>query len=712
MRDHTERLDTNPPSIVKTFVLPVILLSALLFGPERPITQPQYGIPFTNQQNAVVASDGSDYLVFLPDVDGHRIWSAQVSATGQVLTQPSHPVANDVGVSVGLQWTGDHYVAFWLSNSQIYDLKLARLDRTGALLGPVRTIVPQASSPRVAWNGRNFLFALPSGNTVELELLSPDGDVVKRAGDFTLPSDSTLTAIVAVGDTFWIFHSTHSTEYARRVSADGELLDAQPRLIADHADLSSSLASNGRSILGLVYSGQAWRPFLIDSATGDINTTFAPLPAGGRDPQVTTDGSGYLLTWIGDDQTLRTMPFDETGNATPQQCCHGALLRPLMAWNAHAQLYFAVWGDARDGLPGLGYTHVYGTLLDAKGRAADDGRPIASAARAQSSVSAAGSLVVWTEHDAKAKYEDVRASIGNGEPVVLSQPAEFIEGTAAVFTGSSYLAGWTESTSLMDPPHVFMRRVGADAPLPLGIGSNLTFGFDGTNVLAVWLANTGLVGQRFKPDGNIVDAVPFQISSTGGFRPSVAWNGSEYLVTWWDGTRRCIGGICPKDFRDVKAARISPAGSVLQTMSIATGSTDQFDPVVASDGRDFLVVYALDELTGTAYVYGKRVLADGSLIDPGDGFAITTNGDPIQAIWHHDHYVIATERNAELRTIEVDPNTTTVTADTLIAASATASHPFGGAFVAYTRATTEPIYGGAPRVFTKALFDSIRRRTF
>src|SRR5205085_2916642 len=102
----------------KPFVLPVILLSALLFGPERPISEPQYGIPFTNQQNALVASDGSDYLVLCPDVDGHRVWSTHVSAIGEVLTQPSHPVANDAAVSVGLQWTGDYYDAFWLS----YDL--------------------------------------------------------------------------------------------------------------------------------------------------------------------------------------------------------------------------------------------------------------------------------------------------------------------------------------------------------------------------------------------------------------------------------------------------------------------------------------------------------------------------------------------------------------------------------------------------------------
>jgi hypothetical protein len=142
-------------------------------------------------------------------------------------------------------------------------------------------------------------------------------------------------------------------------------------------------------------------------------------------------------------------------------------------------------------------------------------------------------------------------------------------------------------------------------------------------------------------------------------------------------------------------------------MAIATGSADQFDPVVASDGRDFLVAY-----TQEGHIYGKRVLADGSVIDSGTGFAIA-GGDPIQAIWRENRYIIATGAgDYELRAIEVDAKTATVTGDTLIAKPATSSQPLGGANVAYSRTTDEPLYGGAVRAFTKPLLEGTRRRSF
>jgi len=721
---------------------PVFLfLAAILLGPEHPAAPPTYGIPAGNLQGAAVASDGNDYLVLWPDFDRGFVSAARVSSSGELLSRPSFLVTKEAGGSINLFWLGDHYVAFWISNNlNVYDVRMARLDRNGALLEPVRTVVTNVLFQSMAWNGRHFMLALARGDALELMLVSPDGDVVKRDIGIPVLPVSGAFKVIAAGDTFWVIHSTQTTItktdrfgnttqtffntiYAHRVSAAGEVLDAQPQVILDHVDgWSGAAASNGRSILGvaLEYGAQmVLRPFAIDTTTRAVTvlTTETPLRGGG--PIAMTDGSRYLLSWVGVNNVLQTLPFDETAApaaTTPQECCHGVEYLPPLAWNGRSWL--AAWGDTRDSLPQTSSLHLYGSVLDPNGHAADDGHPLASAARNQIAPSTAGALTVWAELDAISKYHEVRASLAGGSPVTLSQPA-LVESTAAVFTGSSYFVGWSERATWSSTPHVFLRRVGAAAPLPLGVGTAITFAFDGTNVLAVWLSEGGLAGQRFAPDGNVVDAVPFSISKSGGFRPRVAWNGSEYLVTWWEGTNYCWGGgaFCPPNLRDVNAARVSASGTVIDTIAIAGGHPDQHDPVVASDGRDFLIAYAQTDVDPATLLYVqrifvKRVMANGSVIDAGSSVA---DGTPIDAAWRDHRYLIATAipyPNYELRVREIDPLTAMTTGDTLISRYATSAQFFGeGSTIVYSRTTEEPVYGGAIRVFTRELFDATRRRT-
>src|SRR6185369_3392900 len=107
--------------------------------------------------------------------------AARVSSSGELLSRPSFLVTKEAGGSMNLFWLGDHYVAFWISNNlNVYDVRMARLDRNGALLEPVRTVVTNVLFQSMAWNGRHFMLALARGDALELMLVSPDGDVVKR----------------------------------------------------------------------------------------------------------------------------------------------------------------------------------------------------------------------------------------------------------------------------------------------------------------------------------------------------------------------------------------------------------------------------------------------------------------------------------------------------------------------------------------------------
>lgn len=105
--------------------------------------------------------------------------------------------------------------------------------------------------------------------------------------------------------------------------------------------------------------------------------------------------------------------------------------------------------------------------------------------------------------------------------------------------------------------------------------------------------------------------------------PSVAFDGTNYLVAWQDyrsGTSY-----------DVYAARVAQGGAVLDgaglALSVAAGS--QRAPAVAFDGTNYLVVWE-DARSGTSDIYGTRVTPEGGLLD-GAGIQISVAAGVQQA---------------------------------------------------------------------------------
>lgn len=109
-------------------------------------------------------------------------------------------------------------------------------------------------------------------------------------------------------------------------------------------------------------------------------------------------------------------------------------------------------------------------------------------------------------------------------------------------------------------------------------------------------------------------------------RPSVATNGTDYLVAWED-TRP--GG--PQVF----AARVSGAGAVLDISGLSMGDIgatgDQLAPAVAWGGSSYLVVWAAKTTTGGGVVRGARVSSQGSVLNGGSGLQLATNVNPVAA---------------------------------------------------------------------------------
>ncbi|GAH36174.1 unnamed protein product, partial [marine sediment metagenome] len=149
--------------------------------------------------------------------------------------------------------------------------------------------------------------------------------------------------------------------------------------------------------------------------------------------------------------------------------------------------------------------------------------------------------------------------------------------------------------------------------------------FNGINYLVVWedlrnLALTDIYGARVTQSGIVLDPDGIAISTVTNWQesPSVACDGTNYLVVWEDWR----SGSHPPD---IYGARVNQSGVVLDTAAIVISTTgnEQHSPSVAFDGTNYLVVW--HDCRSGLYpdIYGTRVNQSGVFLDP-IGIAIST----------------------------------------------------------------------------------------
>ncbi|TES90385.1 MAG: T9SS type A sorting domain-containing protein [Candidatus Cloacimonadota bacterium] len=144
--------------------------------------------------------------------------------------------------------------------------------------------------------------------------------------------------------------------------------------------------------------------------------------------------------------------------------------------------------------------------------------------------------------------------------------------------------------------------------------------FDGTNYLVVWndMRYTNIVpysrgysdifGARVNQSGELIDSagIPISINPHSQGLPDVAFDGTNYLIVWVDS--RCDTS------EDIYGARVSLTGMVLDTAGIMV-STDEYDqhmPSVAFGINSYLVVWGHPNMGG---IKGIRIATDGSILD-------------------------------------------------------------------------------------------------
>lgn len=257
--------------------------------------------------------------------------------------------------------------------------------------------------------------------------------------------------------------------------------------------------------------------------------------------------------------------------------------------------FFVAWSDWRNGR-----SEIYGSRVTRTGAVLDPaGIPIATAIEGQTpSVAYDGSnyLVVWV-------------GVERGW-----------------FDGHIYGARVTPGGVVLDP---------AGIPISTAKGQHAALAFDGSNYLVVWAARDGMrsdiYGARVSRAGTVLDPTPILISRAARFvRPTIAFDGSNYLVVWPDDRSGDWNG-------NIYGARVSPAGSILDPAGIEVSAAvnAQGDPAVASDGTAYLVVWEDWRSGGCCGIFGTRITSAGVVLDPA-GIAISTgqpgNADDVPAL--------------------------------------------------------------------------------
>ncbi|MCK6506854.1 hypothetical protein L6R53_26370 [Myxococcota bacterium] len=511
------------------------------------------------------------------------------------------------------------------------------------------------SSPRAAWNGSDWLVAYEAD---------------------------------AATASYW-----SQGVFARRVAAEGLLLDSSAILLADDDEQDESLwdvASDGESFAVL------WREeaasaasYVLQGTTVDSDgvpavssTVYAPrssvsAPVNAR--LAWADGS-YLATWSawGNDDDIEGLlldaglaadgaVFDIAGDANSS-------VSPAVA--AGDGVFYVAWFDDTYGAYWCtvrGTPVTTGGDVEVSGGASLSGEawPLdvhptvawsgggwgvaweygAAAAIAVSLVDGAGELEAWstiTEEDGYTRTPT--AAAGDGGVLVAW----------ATYGGRS---DFDLEVLAVDADGALGDIQDASLAAPAQTHPAIAGGEDGYLVVATSTTadEVAILAWRTDAGGEALDAEPIELArATSLAEPAVGWNGSVWLVTWTDTDASTSAN-------GVVGVRVSADGGVLDSSPIAllTGTSSA---VAASTDGDFLVAGVVPVTYNTNRLRAVRVsgdgeVLDGSPLDLGSNYAEAPDVAPFGTgwivSWAHRHSATSGLRDAAYTVVSASGSVST-----------------------------------------------------
>ncbi len=435
--------------------------------------------------------------------------------------------------------------------------------------------------------------------------------------------------------------------------------------------------------------------FLIDTSIVLVPTCWDE-----DQPDVTWDGTNYFVVWSDDRESRNDNVYG--ARVTPQ----GELLDPggigicvaddhqyqtAVGFNGTNRL--VAWSDPRSGeRRGVYAARVApdGTVLD------PNGIPVSSDSVEcyPTAVASDGTnfLVVWERHGPNWDL-DIRAARMSSSGVVLDPNGIAVsmvadsrqEEAEAAFDGTNYLVVWQDERNrdrdiyaarvspagmLLDPNGIAITTAAGDQGVP-------ALAFDGTNYLVSWednrLDSFDVYCARVSPQGMVLDPEGIRLSRgvSEQYYPSVAFDGTNYLVSWidWDGrnpssvcaARVSLAGVvldpegftvCPgcdgwypamafgggrhfavwqseRTSVDVCGVRVTPQGTVLDStgLLVSAVANEQWSPAAAFNGTNYLVAWEDYRNGDYADIYAARVTPQGGVLDRGGILVTSADGD-------------------------------------------------------------------------------------
>jgi MYXO-CTERM domain-containing protein len=302
--------------------------------------------------------------------------------------------------------------------------------------------------------------------------------------------------------------------------------------------------------------------------------------------------------------------------------------------------YLVAWNDTRVGSSRLMATRVSGAgaVLDSTGIPLA-GKTYVQPGTNQPAIAFDGTnyLVVWSNGSLGA-VRSVRVSTAG---VVLDPSPLTINTTyystppSVAFDGTNYLVVVSNiSTVVGNRVSKAGALVGSTITIANATGNQTApaVAFDGTNYFVVWQDNRStfnydIYGSRVSPSGTVLDmattGIAISTAANDQISPSIAFDGTNYLVAWSDGRWGTP---------DIYATRVSPAGLVLDASGIGVSSMTpnaQTTPRVAFDGTNHVIAWA-DTRSGNSDVYAARVSPAGTVLDA-NGIAVSSGTAAEQA---------------------------------------------------------------------------------
>ncbi|MCX5801336.1 MAG: T9SS type A sorting domain-containing protein [Candidatus Eisenbacteria bacterium] len=584
-----------------------------------------YGPVRLDQRSVAVASDGSNYLVVWSDARNSYdaiygdIYAARVTASGEVLDPCGIPVSTALGSQrwPSVSFDGTNYLVVWEDERNYeWDIYGTRVSVSGDVLDPDGVPIYDASGdqfrPTIAFDGMNYMVAWQDWRSG-----SPDiyGARVEKSLHVLDPTG--IPFCVSVGDQYY-------PEIA--FGAGSYLVVWQDRRSGSNWDIYGTRVSTSGTVLDP--SGIAVLTGLLDEYT----------------PDVASDGTGYMVVWAdgrkggGDVECdIYGTRINTSGNVLDPGGIAISTASYMQHWPAIAYdgaNYVVVWEDKRNGL-----CDIYATRVSASGSVIDpSGLLVSSAVNEQYfpalAFNGTSYLVVWDDYRTSKEWNTFGARLTTSGDVldtlgiIISSVVNELYWPAVAFDGKNYLVVWYDtrtgsmdiygarvdtSGNVLDPDAISISTAQGDQALP-------SVAFDGTNYMVVWedyrsLTGWNIYGARVDTAGSVLDPSGIPISTASGdqYAPSLAFDGTNYLVTWADARSSGVEVYC-----DIYGARVSTSGTVLDTngFAISAEMNMQHWPAVAFDGTNYMVVWQDTRDEGDSHIYATRVTPSAEVLEP------------------------------------------------------------------------------------------------